>query len=447
MLPFLLWAALAPQLVAAEPALDVAAQLTYRGKVEAASGDAALGQKTFDLTIWVVSKSDAGRELFWLVDERGNGEFPWPGRFGSAAVDTAFRTSGKSPALLFDRGDGRSVVPVRLPLFASPQPLAADAQFKDGELELYVDQATKFGDRPAWQVSVRDAFGPKRVLVVEQSGPLVLSMDERVVMGRGEEYRLTLELVEQTTLAERPLEALLAAADALSTLSQKLNVPEHAQEIAWKGEQAELLAAELPRLSQTAAGTPLSNLVAAASRDLKLQAGRDDAIAGLQARFTGQSVGDFALSGLSGEKLSAADLKDHVTLLHFWDYRDEPLHEPYGQIGYLDYLYHRRKDSGLRLYGVAVNPRLADAETRGAAERSVRKLKAFMNLSYPVLLDAGDLLKQFGDPRIVGAELPLFVVIGPDAKILHYHVGTYEVQQDAGLKELDAVVQRALEKP
>jgi hypothetical protein len=447
MVPFLLWAALAPQLVAAESSFDVGTQLTYRGKVEAASGDAAKGQKTFDLTVWVVSKSDAGRELFWLVDERGNGEFPWPERFGSTAVDTAFRVAGKSPALLFDRGDGRSVVPVRLPLFAAPGPLAADAQFKEGDLELHVDKSTKVGDRPAWQVSVRDPFGPKRELLVEPTGPLVLGMDERVVMGRGEEYRLTLELVEQTTLAERPLESLLAVADALVSLSQKLNVPEHAEQIAWKPEQAELLATELPKLSESAAGTPLSNLVAAAGRDLKLQTGRGDAIAGLQAKFTGQSVGDFALAGLAGEKLAAADLKDQVTLLHFWDYRDEPLHEPYGQIGYLDYLYHRRKDSGLRLYGVAVNGRLADAETRGSAERSVRKLKAFMNLSYPVLLDPGDLLKQFGDPRIIGAELPLFVLIGPDAKILHYHVGNYDVQQDAGLKELDAIVQQALEKP
>ena len=68
------------------------------------------------------------------------------------------------------------------------------------------------------------------------------------------------------------------------------------------------------------------------------------------------------------------------------------------------------------------------------------KLKAFMNLSYPVLLDAGPLVKQFGDPRIAGATLPLFVVIGPDGKIAHYHVGTYEVRQDQGLKELDQVV-------
>ena len=69
-----------------------------------------------------------------------------------------------------------------------------------------------------------------------------------------------------------------------------------------------------------------------------------------------------------------------------------------------------------------------------------------MNLSYPVLLDSGSLIKQFGDPRLVGASLPLFVVIGPDRKILHYHVGHYDVHQDQGLKELDHVVIEALQK-
>jgi hypothetical protein len=133
-------------------------------------------------------------------------------------------------------------------------------------------------------------------------------------------------------------------------------------------------------------------------------------------------------------------------VLHFWDYRDEPLREPYGQIGYLDFLYHRRKAAGLQVYGVAVNSRLADETTRGAAERSVKKLKSFMNLSYPVLLDGGGLLRQFGDPRVIGASLPLFVVVGPEGTIVHYHVGTYEVQQDQGLKELDDVVAGLLGK-
>ena len=71
-------------------------------------------------------------------------------------------------------------------------------------------------------------------------------------------------------------------------------------------------------------------------------------------------------------------------------------------------------------------------------------MKSFMNLSYPILFDGGALIKQFGDPRLVGAALPLFAVIGPDGKILHYHVGFYEVDRQHGLKELDQVISQAL---
>ncbi len=291
---------------------------------------------------------------------------------------------------------------------------------------------------------MRDQFGPKRTLVVDQAGPLVLAMKERVFMGRGDEYQLSLELVDSQQLAGEQFDAIAKAAQALSAVCDKLNLPERSQEITWKADQAAVLEKELPPLVALAAGTPLAKLVTAARRDVELQAGRNDAVSELVAKFNGRAVDDFDIRGTAGERLRAADLKGQVTVLHFWDYRDEPLREPYGQVGYLDFMYHRRGGEGLRLYGVAVNPRLAEAATQAAARRSAKKLKSFMNLSYPVLLDSGELLRQFGDPRVVGAALPLFVVIGPEGKIIHYHVGTYEVHQDQGLKDLDAIVGKAL---
>ena len=168
-------------------------------------------------------------------------------------------------------------------------------------------------------------------------------------------------------------------------------------------------------------------------------------MADLGSKFDGRPVEDFALKGSAGESLHRADLEGHVTVLHFWEYRDEPLKEPYGQVGYLDFMVHQCEAEGLRVYGVAVDGRLGDEKTRGAASASAQ-LKQFMNLSYPVLLDDGAVIKQFGDPRVLGANLPLFVVVGPDLKIIHYKVGTYEVHQDQGLKDLDQVVTKALEK-
>ena len=69
-----------------------------------------------------------------------------------------------------------------------------------------------------------------------------------------------------------------------------------------------------------------------------------------------------------------------------------------------------------------------------------------MNLSYPILLDDGSLLKRLGDPRQANGKLPLFVVIGKDGKLAEYHAGLYDVKTNEGLAELDAVVGKALAK-
>jgi hypothetical protein len=360
-------------------------------------------------------------------------------------VDAQWRASGASPALLFDRGDGRTAVPVRLPFLSRGEPLEANASFAEGALELVVDKATKSGGRPAWQVSARDAYGPKRVLLVDQQTPVVLGMTEKVIMGRGDEYQLKLEFVGSEQLPDGQFQALLKVIERLTALAGKLNVPAGTQEVTWKEPQLTLLREELPQLKELAIATPLARLITVATRDVEVQSGRSDGVSALAAKFQGQAVEDFSVKGLGSDALAQADLKGQVTVLHFWEYRDEPLKEPYGQVGYLDFVYHRRKADGLRVYGVAVDGRLAEERTRGAAHRSVKKLIEFMNLSYPVLLDSGPLVKQFGDPRVLGASLPLFVVIGPDQTIRHYHVGHYEVHQDQGLKELDQAIAEALE--
>ena len=57
-------------------------------------------------------------------------------------------------------------------------------------------------------------------------------------------------------------------------------------------------------------------------------------------------------------------------MLHFWEYRDQPLKEPYGQVGYLEFLFQKRKEEGVKVYGVAVDGRLNvqnDARTSSPA--------------------------------------------------------------------------------
>ena len=98
----------------------------------------------------------------------------------------------------------------------------------------------------------------------------------------------------------------------------------------------------------------------------------------------------------------------------------------------------------MRVVGIAIDGRFGDGEGATEAARDVRRMAEFMNLSYPIVFDGGELLAQFGDPRQLGAELPLYVVIGADGRVLHYHVGLHEMDTLRGLVALDEIVVKAL---
>ena len=127
-------------------------------------------------------------------------------------------------------------------------------------------------------------------------------------------------------------------------------------------------------------------------------------------------------------------------ILHFWDYRDTPLSEPYGQTGYLEFLFNQKKKLNLTVVGVSTNPDLQNKENLKRGRRSVRKLSEFMNLSYPIGHDDGTLLKNFGDPRDTRGQLPLWIVLNANGKVAHYHAGYYEVDAAQGLKDLENVL-------
>jgi hypothetical protein len=291
---------------------------------------------------------------------------------------------------------------------------------------------------PSWQVFASNDYGPKRTLWVAKDSGHVLRLDEKVFVGQGRECRLHWELTERESLDDAAAKKMFVALGDLAALRDKLAVPQQTREIKWSDEQRKQLAAALPAIITGAGESPLLAIAQAAQKDVDTQASRTDALAALRDMAIGKELGEIKLTGASGESWSSANAKDVVTVLHFWDYRDKPLEEPYGQTGYLDFLARQHKQ--VKVYGVMVDDRLADEATRGAAAASARQLKSFMNLSYPILLDDSDLLKKLGDPRTTGAKLPLWVVIGKDGKISHYHVGNYEVKRDEGLAELEAAL-------
>jgi peroxiredoxin len=431
-----------------EPRFAPGTLLHYQGSVAQARRDDAGGgaaEKTFDLTLLVTRSDDSGLDFYWLVEERGAGAFGWADRFGSWSQNAEGAAVGsQGPALLFDYGTGKHVVPLGTPRYVFPAEPEVGAKWEREGSEVEVVRSTMAVERPAWQVEIRNQFGPQKRLWVDKDSRLILQQDERVFMNQGTEYRSALQLKSVEQPSESDAAAMRDGLAALVHLKGKLKRPVRAADDAWTPEQLQLLAKHLPEAKPHAAVGALAKIVSAAESDLKRQNQRAGALDQVVAGQMGKQVEKFSATGLDDAKLSDADLAGKVTVLHFWDYRDTPLKEPYGQVGYLEFLFARHQEAGVKVYGVAVDSRFQQESTARAAVAGVRKLKSFMNLSYPILFDNGDLIRRFGDPRLAGGELPLFVVIGRDGKIAHYKVGHYPVDREHGLKELDAAVKSRL---
>jgi len=425
---------------AAEPGIPAGSQITYRGTL--AKTDAT-ADKSFDLLMLAGEPTDAGQPFYWMIEEKGRGAWPWLERFGVMTLDKAGQPVGAAPpAILYDYDGGTAVVSVPVPILPGEE-LAAGKNWEAGGLTYAVEKADKLEKRDVWLVQGSDRFGRNRTVYRDKSSPLAVGIDQRVFFNMGTEYQLQLRLIGIDKLADEEATQRLAQFTALTGLTAKLK-RQRSQKPELTEDQIEVLAAELPKLQKAIAAGPLTRLVEAADQDLKVQRERTGGVKSLVEKFQGQPAGKFTVDQLSGDAIDSEALKNQVTVLHFWDYKDEPLEEPYGQVGYLDFLYGKRKDSGVKVLGVAVDHRLGDENTRGPAVRGIRKLKSFMNLSYPICLDHGPLVRKFGDPVSLGAKLPLVVVIGPDGKIVHYHLGFYKVERDRGLAELDQAITTAL---
>ncbi len=428
----------------AAPQIENGTLLTFRGSMIAAKGDPVNTRKSFDLTIVVSDPTDVGATLFWTVKEEGRGSWPWPSSFDRWRVDGTWSGNGENgPSLLYDRLEALSVVRVVAPLLTPAKDPAKGVAWEQGGLRHQVTGSGKVQGVNSWTIDASNRFGHKRTLSLDKSSSVILAMKEIVFIGQGERHYVELELTGRTQMDAASLATFIETFERLETLRNKLGVEPQSKRVDWKDKQVATLKEELPPISVLAANGPLADVVKAALLDANDQKNRNVTIAAMEKQILGKKPADFAMESLTGKSVGPKDLKGSVAVLHFWQYRDKPLEEPYGQVGYLDFL-SRSAGESVKVYGVTVDSRLSDTSTRRQAIQAAKRIKSFMNLSYPVLLDSGKVIRSFGDPRLAGAKLPLFVVVGKDGAVLHYHAGFYEVDRDRGLKELDEVVKTAL---
>ena len=415
---------------------------TYEGTVIADKGDPIDTKKTFRLSL-LVQNSGGSPKLYWTVAEQGRGAWPWNSRFGIASLGRygAFQ-SGQKPSLLYRHQNGQAAVAILSPIYQAPKKLGRGVSWKKNKYEYKVVDSRRVGGRKAWRIHVSSAYGRKRTVLVDQKSPLILAMRETVFIGQGQQHELQMRLIKSAKVGDE--EKTMSAFEKLDGLRNKAGLAEKKQRLSLTKKQLAMLKKDLPGVATLATKSILDPIVKAASRETRVQKGRSGAIAELRRQAKAKKLAQLAFTSLRNSNI-VVKTKGKVTVLHFWVYRDKPLQEPYGQVGYLDYLHRRTKKKDLQVIGVAVNQQLANPARRRTAIRSAKKLKSFMNLGYRVVADVeGETLKQIGDPRVAGARLPVFVVLDKKGKVVHYKVGFYNVRRDRGLELLQQVVNSAL---
>ena len=414
----------------------------YEGEVVSARGDAEASRKKFVCRFVAADDGESPRFWWWLTQQR-HGDWAWPDQFGQVTIAGHGSISdGRLPQLVYDHAKGYTQIPLTIPLLLTDEPLRPDSRWKRGKLEFQVTDDEKAEPASSWSIRVTTPLGERARLLVGKETPLVESVTETVFIGAGTEHRLTMSLT-QIPQPAKTLAALRAAFTALQQVRSKLDLKPLVRQRSWTEQQLATLKEELPAALELAENTPAQELVLQAAKTARLQKAIAQAVARLQEKTMGKKLPVFRLraASIGGKPVGKDDLAGKAAVLHFWSYQDEPLVQPYGQTGYLDFLHRKHQADGVVVLGVTVDDRLLRADQRTDAIRGVRRLKSFMNLSYRVLLDDAHLLAQVGDPRDAGGELPLFLVVDTQGRIVHFHSGFYQVNQEQGLAELDRVIE------
>jgi alkyl hydroperoxide reductase subunit AhpC len=397
----------------------------------------------------VASRQADGISLAYLTDERGGGTWGWPERFGTLALNSKQQAAENGSIRVLAEHEGHLYpIALRQPFFEHADKLGEDGEddWVAGTSSYEVAEgAKKVKDRDCTLIRVSTNNGRKqRLWISKQDDTLLVAAEQQVFMGRGDEFQLKLELESAKPLDAPALAKLQKPFQILSDLKIQMNRADGETKPELSDAQITAAKKVIDQLQADAEGTPLAPLAAVISRDVKSQTQRADDVANVSKKFIGQPAAVFELTTLEKKTIHSKDLAGKIVVLHFWDYDSDPLTEPYGQVGYLDFLANKRKRYGIEVIGVATNESFADPAKSTGALRSVRKLREFMNLGYPIATDDGTLLAKFGDPRKLGAKLPLWVVIDPDGKIAHYHVGFYSIKPDEGLRPLDEAVMKQI---
>lgn len=376
----------------------------------------------------------SGRFFAVLDDDREG--CPWPESFGRLNAANA-----PVPHLIYGYDGGTYTLPLPPLGLTLPDAVAVGSTWDNGGWSFEVTEAVTVSGQSAWKIESKERRGRRQQLTVAADSGVLLQATQDVFMGQGDRFELQISQTSSAVLPNAQEKQVENLQTALLQLQNTLQRRPDSQLSELSPRQVRDAAAQLESLSALAKDSPLQETVLRISRDVGRQSRRVAESMKRQEQLLDQTAPSFALNLITGKSLESNSLRGKTVILHFWNYTDKPLSEPYGQVGYLEFLSSRRQKMNVAVVGVSTNPSLQQSDKARSAVRSARKLSEFMNLSFPIGYDDGSLLRAFGDPRDSGGELPLWVVLSPSGKVIHYHTGFYEVDRRQGLKELDDIVQ------
>lgn len=397
--------------------------------------------REFEIRCLVLPQSSGYPSVLYLIEDSGE-EQPWFERFGQVKFDPQGQPSPRLAMHRHINSGHSSWIGLRFGHFPGHDKLQPGAEWTEGQLTYHLQPDKVVNTQPCWQLEINAPQSRRTVLSIQKTDGAILAAQQRYFVGMGERFDIKLQLEEIATATPEVVAAWTNAAVPLLKLKQDIKFDLGETESLSK-DQLQLAEAALNDIDKATDGTPFGSLAGVIRREVTASQQRETAVADLATRFVGRPAPPITVIPLNGGPAVNLSKPGRVTILHFWEYQEKPLTEPYGQVGYLDFLAQKRKDQ-VQVIGIITDKQLQEPGAALAALRSARKLQEFMNIGYPLGHETEGALAALGDPRKFGVPLPLWVVIGPDGTILHYRVGFYKVDANRGLEELDAVVEQAL---
>ncbi len=344
-------------------------------------------------------------------------------------------------AIAYEHQGRDYVLPVTLPYFADFEQLTDEANWTSNGIEYEVLGDEKIQDVECWKVRLKTGVARYQTLSVRKDRPLIVAGKQTVFMGQGDKFEIVFTSSKISQIDQEAGTQLVLVHNALLELKRLLKRDPNNRTAPLTTVQVEISGQHSPALVALAKETSLTSFVNSINDDIMQRSQRKDRVEDLGKAMLGKPTPKFTLTQQNGTPLTSDALKGHVVVLHFWDYKETPLEQPYGQIGYLDFLKNRWAEKQVGIYGVAVDSRLMNPETLNDGLRSINKLRQFMKLGYEITYDSGSVLNTFGNPTRLGEELPLWVVLDQNGNVAFYQTGYFTIDPLRGLKELDEIIE------